>query len=309
MKRKILTLLLAVTAIIFCILPLAACDSGEFLDAGSGYYLASYGNKKDKEIIIPSTHKGKPVTSINPEAFKDFTNLERVVIPDTIDDISFEAFSGCTALKEINIPDSVKSFGGKAFYGCSSLTEITIPDGTKLGNEVFYGCTALTNITVKGSIVNVGSNVLTNTAYYNDDSNWENDLLYFENFLMNAKTTITGTVEVKENTVIAGYAFENCVNLEKVILPEEKIYSIAYGTFSGCEKLSYINLPDGLELISSYAFYGCKSLAGITLPDTITQIGLYAFYGCTSLETINIPKNMYFLGNYAFGGRNKDVNN
>jgi hypothetical protein len=49
--------------------------------------------------------------------------------------------------------------------------------------------------------------VFDNTGIYNDESNWENDVLYIDNCLIRAKTSITGAYAIKENTrLIADYA-------------------------------------------------------------------------------------------------------
>ena len=66
------------------------------------YTVVGIGECKDTNLVIPSTHNGKRVTSIGARAFWF-----------------------CTSLTSITIPDSVTPIGREAFYGCKSLTSDT----------------------------------------------------------------------------------------------------------------------------------------------------------------------------------------
>ena len=69
------------------------------------------------------------------------TNLQSIVLPNTITSIRDYAFSGCDALVSINIPERVKSIGNYAFSSCDALSSIDIPDNvTSMGDGVFFSC-------------------------------------------------------------------------------------------------------------------------------------------------------------------------
>ena len=72
------------------------------------------------EIVIPETYKGGKVVSIEASGFENFTNLESVVLPDTIKTINARAFYGCTNLT-INIPQSVKTINSYALYNVKNI--------------------------------------------------------------------------------------------------------------------------------------------------------------------------------------------
>lgn len=99
-----------------------------------------------KNIVIPSTIDGCPVTHIDDLAFSGYmidetssfgakkvrdTKYESVTLPDTIKFIGLGVFFGCTTLKKVIVPESVKEieFAGGAFIGCTSLPE---PEKEKL---------------------------------------------------------------------------------------------------------------------------------------------------------------------------------
>ena len=82
-------------------------------------------------------------------------------------------------ITEVIIKEGVTSIGGYAFKGCTGLASVTIPDSvTRIGYSAFYGCTGLTSVTIPDSVTSIGSGAFFKTAYYNDNANWENDVLY-----------------------------------------------------------------------------------------------------------------------------------
>ena len=108
------------------------------------------------ELVIPVTIKGKPVTSIEGEAFFRCQSLTSITIPDGVTSIGFRAFMFCSSLTSITIGEGVTSIEGQAFQGCSSLTSIRIPDSvTSIGLEAFMFCSSLTSITIGEGVTSI----------------------------------------------------------------------------------------------------------------------------------------------------------
>lgn len=189
------------------------------------------------------------------------TNL---VIPHGVTSIGNYAFERTHCLVSVTISDSVTSIGESAFNNCSNLTSATIPDSViSIGACAFENCISLASITIGNNITSIGHYAFDNTVYYNDETNWENGVLYIENHLIKAKYNISGTYEVKDGT-----------------------RSIADSAFYDCRSLESINIPDGIANIGPSAFYRCTALTSITIPDSVTSIGGSAFYSCSSLKSI-----------------------
>ena len=81
-------------------------------------------------MIIPETYEGEKVVGITQAAFRGYTAIKVVKIPDTVTEIGNFAFADCTSLKKVIISDSVTKIGIGAFSGCISLRKIVF-EGTK----------------------------------------------------------------------------------------------------------------------------------------------------------------------------------
>lgn len=190
--------------------------------------------------------------------------ITSIKIPDSVVSIGNSAFRNCTGIETITIPDSVVSIGYDSFRDCTGLEAITIPESvTTLGENAFDGCTNLKEITLPDSLVDIDSSCFINTAYYNNEDNWENDLLYIGNHLIAAKNSIYGHCDIKDGTKI-----------------------IAASAFGGCTKLFSVSIPDTVTNINESAFVGCSHLFSVEIPDSVTDIGTCA---------------VGFISNYNYG--------
>ena len=231
---------------------------------------------------------------------------------------------------------SVTSIGFSAFYGCTSLTSITIPNSvTSIDDYAFSNCNGLTIITIPSSVTSIGEGPFSGTGIYNDESNWENSVLYIDNCLIGAKESISGSYTIKENTrLIADDAFSRCYSLTSVTIGNS-VTNIGRSTFADCYSLMSMIvesgntvydsrencnaiietasntliagcqntiIPNSVTSIGEYAFYACHPLTSITIPNSVTSIGDYAFSGCYSLTSITIPNSVTSIGHSAFSG-------
>ena len=66
------------------------------------------------------------------------------------------------------------------------------------------------------------------------------------------------------------------------------------------DKITSVEIENGITSIGNYAFYECTVLTSITIPDSVTSIGANAFFICTGLTSITIPDSVESIGNGAF---------
>jgi hypothetical protein len=233
-------------------------------------------------IVVLSTHEGKPITQIGGTGFSGQTWIKSFSIPDTVTYIGYKAFEGCTGLTSIKLPDAVTSIVDYAFRN-TGLTSITIPDNvTYISQYAFADCKDLETVTF-------GNNRKLDTA-----SN------IFNNCSSLTSVTFGENIQLTE---IAMSVFEGCVNLTEIEIPDSVI-SLGVNAFKGCEKLTNVSFGEnsGLEKINGSTFLNCVGLTTIQIPDGVTFIGLSTFYGCSNLESVNIPDGVTEIGNHAFFG-------
>ena len=219
-------------------------------------------------------------------------------------------------------------------YNYSYLTSVTIPSTvtyedypyivTGISDKAFYNATSLTSITIPKTVTSIGRNAFGNTGIYNNDANWDGDVLYINNCLVATKKTewsdeeqtsvggLSGAYTVKNTTrVIAACAFEYCYNLTSVTIPDN-VTNIGGGLFYDCTSLTSVVLPKNITSLSAHSdhtmmmsypsgfFEGCYSLASFTIPSSVTSIGHRAFSGCSSLTSLTIPSSVTSIGDDAF---------
>ena len=283
---------------------------------GQSYSVSDIGACTDTEIIIPKTHNGLPVTSIERNAFYACSSLWGISIPESVKDIGGAAFSGCTSLTSITIPDSVTSIGRYAFHSCSSLKSVTIPRSvTSIDYQAFYGCSSLTSINVDinnqhyksidGNLYTKDGKTLIQYAIGKKGTDFviPASVTKIRDSAFSGCTALSNVAIGNSVTLIEAYAFSGCTSLTSVNIPNSVTY-IGSGVFSDCTALSNVAIGSSVTFIGDYAFSGCAALTSISIPNSVTSIPASVFSGCTQLESINIPESVTMIGYEAFYGCN-----
>lgn len=324
MKKKLLTSLLCIMAVVLCVMAFSSCekdsddgdnDDGNFEEyTDFEFYVTSDGEcelKKytgnDSEVTIPSEYNGNPVVGIKESAFKGNLSVTKVTIPESVKKIDDYAFSGCGNLTNATIPQGVTEIGNGTFFGCRSLGGITIPENvTKISANAFSECSGLTEITIPENVREIGDYAfsgcsnLTNITIpgsiteIGDYVFWGCDSLnYYEDdrayYLGNDGNRFLILYRIKD-TDATSFEFN------------EKTKIVYYNAFSRCSNLTNITIPDSVTQIGAGAFSGCGSLTDITISGSVTEIERETFFGCSSLAKITIPESVTEIGDGVFSG-------
>ncbi len=89
--------------------------------------------------------------------------------------------------------------------------------------------------------------------------------------------------------------------IETVVM-DAGVTSIGSYAFSGCTKLSRVELAETVQYIKAEAFSGCTALEDVTLPLSLTSIAGDAFAGCTGLQTVRFRNGWISINATAFSG-------
>ena len=68
----------------------------------------------------------------------------------------------------------------------------------------------------------------------------------------------------------------------------------------GMDENIVLEIPEGVNHISSFAFVACHAITEITFPTTLKSIGQEAFISCGRITKLNIPDNVEQIGPLAF---------
>ena len=221
-----------------------------------------------------------------------FYNVISDTIPYTAEVTNHPGFpyeiASATIPEKVNYCDItyvVKRIGAGAFEDCYALTSVTIPNSiTSIESFAFKNCQSLNSINIPQSVVFIKPTAFSNSGIYNDESNWEDSVLYIGDCLIQAKRGLTGSYIVKEGTrLIINEAFAGS-NLTDITIPNT-VTDIGVGAFQ-YSAITSIIIPNGVTKIWAGAFHHCTSLKSVTLPNSITQIQRDAFRDCTALTTV-----------------------
>lgn len=125
--------------------------------------LEKYNEVGTTEIIIPEIVDGLPVTGIGASCFEDNTEIQKVILPDTVDFIDPDAFAGCINLREVTLSNKLTYLGDEAFME-SGLVSLTLPESlNSLAPNVFNGCEQLESVIFPKTLDLIPMGTFTNT--------------------------------------------------------------------------------------------------------------------------------------------------
>ena len=263
--------------------------------------------------------------------------------------------------------NSLASIGDSAFNQTAltsfALPDSIAENGTTLGASLFNKVKTLTSIELSATVVSIESmikgsyiieiSIPEDSRYLNADETLP--LIYNSDGTMIQLTfgplgDEEGVFRVPENTTVIGarafsgqsfkkiilpytvreigeYAFENCFNLEEVVVKTDltsgeggysNLSTVGEAAFKYCYSLKKIDLSrTRITRLQNETFCRCESLSEILLPDTLEIIGLETdslssssstssvFYYCESLRSIKLPegfKRINGSSNFNYSG-------
>ena len=267
------------------------------------------------------------ITEIGNEMFFECENLENIVIPDSVVNISRDAFEGSKYYNDDSNWQDGQLYINHALIcvkADSAKGEFKIKDGTTVIADIAFGrddFDAMTSVYIPESVKGITGEsfcmclnlksiaVNQNNKYYTSD----NGVLFNK-----TKTVLITYPQGAENEsysipkgvkTIGEDAFSSCGHLSNIIISDE-VTSIGYSAFQFCG-ISSITIPNAVTYIGPSAFSHCWNLSSITIPDSVTHIGADAFSGCNNLNKIDMSSNIESVGTdaFAFTAYYKDKSN
>lgn len=263
-----------------------------------------------KNVIL-----GDGVSYIGYAAFEDCTELQEVIIPDSVIEYGENSsgyggtFYDCTSLKKVVLSKNAKKIPRGMFYGCSNLADITIPEGVTTIGGAFYGISADAEIFIPDSVTSIESwpnckiTMPCRFAFENNGNNYRNEGYYF--YHMNGKDdhdednctvchrtgsvgsdatydmTLSGKTTISGSGSVSCYDWRITDDITSLII-KDGIYYV--DGFSNSKKLESIVLSDSVKKIGNFS--GCKNLKSIVIGKGLEND--FYFDNCPQLESVTI---------------------
>ena len=235
-------------------------------------YIRSIDNNSNypSTFKIPAKINGHPITRIDDQAFLGCNRLKRVEMSNNITTIGDGAFLNCEKLESFKFSKNIEKIGNSAFDG-------TIYKENWKKNDVTYINSILVYVNEEKLLKDSGKNKLAFVA--SSDSEFVD--VYKDDALVFDFSTLSPLGQNNSSV---------------------KVTKWMDGLFKDFSELIFVETPEYLSGVSSYAFQNCTNLEKAALNDTNTNIGEYAFDGCSNFsEVINLDV-VKTIGKYAFQG-------
>ena len=235
------------------------------------------------KVIVPSSieHGGQAykVTSLKFSGGTTAEDVEQLILPDTLENLSGWYFSKFVKVKELRIPGSVKNFSCK-LQNASALEKLTFDEGVEeiSANSMVNRCSSLSEINLPSTL-----KLISGTGAFSGAESLK-------------------SIEFPEGVIIddtVGSLLSDCTSLTSVSLPAS-VTKISSNMFGGCTSLKSVSAAGSIDSIGDRAFENCSSLTDIDFQGTLTSIGSSAFQGCASLERVPDLSSVTEMGSSAF---------
>ncbi len=216
----------------------------------------------DGSIVSPANGKFGTVTIVSN------TNVDGkgvIKFSGPVTSIGREAFKSARKLTSITLPEGLTIIEDSAFRGCQSLVSISLPSTLEsLGKQAMWGCTSLSYVTLPDNLNYMGSHPF--------------EKCYIKGF--------QGIFASKDHHFLTWKGKLIATTFHPgPFLPDLPSYVTSIGEFVfQYWEFTSLTIPQGVEVIWSYAFGDCRSLTSVTIPNDVNYVAFNSFNGCSALR-------------------------
>lgn len=255
--------------------------------------------KGNTDIIMVDLSKTR-LTTLSEDCFLGCSNLEKVVLPETLTTISKNAFKNCSNLQTVSAKNNVTQIEPYAFSGCVNLKSIDLSNVIKLGNNAFENCNSIGLVTFNSNLTNIPAASFKNCTSLSFTTLPKNLLTIGDEAFEGCGTIKELTIPVS-TTNIGKEAFTNCYNIQTVDIANYNAIKNGdlYSVFGKLNKLTKVVL-DNVSSIPSNSFAFSPNVQSISIGGNVLSIGENAFKDCAKLVSCNISGNINRIDARAF---------
>ena len=215
------------------------------------------------------------ITYIGNNAFYGLSNLESVIMADSVEIMGTAVFRDCKKLKNVHLSESLIEVSYQSFYENDSLVSIVIPRKVQLIHKTaFYKCDKLKRITLPKSLVYIYASAfshdenLSQVFFEGTKAEWDDiDVSNYNTYLLESKIYYSSYNPFDDVSGEANY-------LKSIVWAylNNVIAGTSDKTFSPDE-----NCTRGQLAVMLYRMYGKPSISGMTIPFTDVKTSAYYY--------------------------------
>lgn len=253
-------------------------------------------------LAIPSEIAGLPVRELGTEALSHLESPREIICAPCIESIGAYAFRRCENLKRLALPASTSAFFAGWVSLCNVLDELVLPDSLTVITADVVANPAVRHLVIGGKARSVEPGSFERSKLRSISVSKRNEHLATDGtclYSADGSVLLALARQVEEYAIapgcrrIAKKAFVGAKTLKRVIVPEgvEVIDSFAFA-HSGIEQL---DCPTSLRSIGPKICLHCTSLKTVALNEGLEEVAEEAFAN-SGLESLHIPASVTQLG-------------
>lgn len=287
---------------------------------------------------VKSTDVMSSANTIPESMFESCSNLTRIVLPSSLEQIGNRAFYG-TSLLTIDIPQSVVRIGCQSFQNCSRLQRISISGDPMIDKDAFKNATKLHDVYVKSStLLSADNGAFSNfnftlhtpscSMYKNATKNRIEKKCEYAGKLTAAEPVICetpwpgalsrvcGNIDKISDLKVIGQIYASELSwlmehtigcggaLKRLDLSEAEMVKSSderdNTVYADNQSYSYNVFSSDNVSTDFFSHFNIRGLEYLGLPNGITEIGLNSFAYNSELIEVSIPKTVKKIDNWAF---------
>lgn len=295
------------------IVKIVEAENGMWTTSEDGHILYTY-NGISPNVVVPNFYNGKIITGVGGYYDNDkyeniiygnsnLTGINSVSISEGILNIGHFAFYDINELTTASLSDSIEEIGGAAFAYTSLADDIVIPENTKEICAYAFRNSNIKSVKFNNILERIDSQAFLDCSELKGEIVFPNTLNYIGEAAFYQCVNISGGITIPGGVYKVGdMAFYFCRSLNGAVIFEEGVSEIgdfAFTSYSGyMSSINEIHFPSTLKKIGCFAFQYSTKVTELNLPEGLEVISDGAFNHMTGVNNtvITIPSTVKVIG-------------
>lgn len=235
-------------------------------------------------LSIPDEIEGLRVYAIGSDACAGIEAVTDIECPDSVEAIGSYAFRQCSNLKRIILSACVSTYSASWFQECNELESIVLPGQLEKLTSAVLDRPKLKSMVIGPATADIEPGMFRSSRLEIIVVDNDNPFLW----------TDGKAIYSKEGNVLLAMAVPS-----EAYSVDERCAGIGRKAFDGRSELREVALPNGLVVIDEFAFTHA-GIESLTAPQSLKEVRSKAFYYCRELKEVTLNEGLTVIGDSAF---------